>query len=629
MIDARKIKDMLNERAEQVCGLLLPSGFCKGHQWTVGDIKNTPPTDARKGGSLNIELSGSKVGVWCDFADNTHKGSNLLELWMAAKGCDFKQAITEAKAFLGIKDDGWRRAKAGKESRESSGPKRLEDEFVPLRDGGRVNKWLTETRKITAAALKAYRIGESKCGNYVVFPSYDHTGKLQSLKFRHIEDKSKMFVLPSGGPKMLFGIQAIDPKQGTLIITEGELDALAMWDYHNPAVSVPFGAKGLTQSGENPNDPWIEHDFDWMEQFVDVLLCLDNDKPGQEAVVAIAPRLGYARCRWVTFPEGHKDANECRTAGIHEDAIWDAIADSKNFDPQHLRRPSDFRKEVWEKFYPADGVEPGEDPPWNMPFKFRPAQLTIWQGFTKHGKTVCLSYLLCWFAHRYKKRSCIASMEIPARSTLQNMMRQSMGKRKPETEAEFNAALEWMDQHFWLYDKVGTASVDDLLAVFRYAAKKYGIKHFVLDSLMKLDVDEEEDRQVKGLLNKLCDFAKEMQVHVHLVCHSKKPDARHPEEKFWPGKYQVRGSAHIVDMAHNVICVWRNKGKEQRIEEALAAEDLARLEELKFEEDALFLVQAQREGDGDEPVKRLWYDAHESWQYRDEPILKERMRFVA
>ncbi len=628
-MDARQVKDMLNERAEEVCGLLLPAGFRKGHQWSVGDIKNTPPSSKKKGGSLNIELSGAKAGVWCDFADSSYKGSNLLDLWMAVRGCDFKQAITEAKQFLGIKDN-WRRTTAtpASDSKPTLSPKKLESEYVDLRKGSTVHQWLTETRKLSEEVLAAYKIGESKCGKYVVFPSYNADGKLEFLKFRNHQNKDEMFTLPKGGPKMLFGLQAVDPRQGLLILTEGELDAMAMWDYGHPAVSVPFGAKGITKSGENPNNPWIEHDYDWMEQFVDVLLCLDNDKPGQDATAAIAPRLGYERCRRITFPDGHKDANSCLVSGLHEDGIWDAIEKSENYDPPHLRLPSDFKKEVWEKFYPVDGVEPGEDPPWNMPFKFRPGQTTVWHGFTKHGKTACLSFMLGWFAYKYKIRSCIASMEIPAKNTLQNLTRQVTGKKKPESEEDFNEAFQWLDNHFFLYDVLGTAKADDMLAVWKYAAKKYGVQHFVADSLMKLDVEEDDDSAVKRVMNKICDFAKEFSVHVHFVCHDKKPDARHPMDKFWPGMYQVRGSAHIVDLPDNVIAVWRNKGKEHRVEEAIAAENEEMLEELKLEEDAMFLVQAQRAGNGEEPIKRLWYDAEESWQYRDEPALTERMVFA-
>ncbi len=37
-------------------------------------------------------------------------------------------------------------------------------------------------------------------------------------------------------------------------------------------------------------------------------------------------------------------------------------------------------------------------------------------------------------------------------------------------------------------------------------------------------------------------------------------------------------------------------------------------------EDAIFAVQKQRGGDGDEPVKRLWFDKEESWQYHEHHI---------
>jgi hypothetical protein len=43
------------------------------------------------------------------------------------------------------------------------------------------------------------------------------------------------------------------------------------------------------------------------------------------------------------------------------------------------------------------------------------------------------------------------------------------------------------------------------------------------------------------------------------------------------------------------------------------------IEKLRKTHDCMFIVQAQREGDGDLPVKRLWFDKDNSWQYFVQP----------
>jgi len=267
----------------------------------------------------------------------------------------------------------------------------------------------------------------------------------------------------------------------------------------------------------------------------------------------------------------------------------------------------------------------------------------VWQGYTKHGKTVGLNQVLLHAAVEYGAKSCVASMEIPGHRTLQNMGRQIMAQAKPTTEGEFNALIEWMDGFLWIYDCLGTANATGLLQTWEYVARKYGVRNFVADSLMKLDVDEEDNNAQKDLMNNLARFAVEFQAHVHLVAHSKKPTEKHPEEKGWPGKYHVRGSAHIVDLAHNTVCMWRNKKKATAILEA--DQTIARIVRKKQQapmnadtenldkiledtrakrataetlHDAMFVVQAQRGGNGEEGFKRLWFDNEESWQFYEE-----------
>lgn len=635
MKDAGQIKDMLNQRAEAVCSFLLPAGHRRGHQWTVGDIRNTPPKSKAQGGSLNIELDGGKVGVWADFADVGMRGGNLLDLWMKARQVDFKTALHEARDFLGIREDhGLQRPSQSVRKSTPPAPKATSDawalQFTPVNEGSVVWKWLTEKRGLQPQTIRAYQVGEKEvrqkegpARQCVVFPSYNPQGELVRVKFRDIAEKAYMPTYPRGGEFTLFGIQAIDPDDQQLYVTEGELDAMAMYDYGFAAVSVPYGAKGIGADGQNPNDPWIQHDFDWLEQFVDIVLALDCDKPGAEATAAIAPRLGLHRCRILEFPGGRKDANQCLLEKVSYCDLATAIADAADMDPAELKRPSDFRRLVWEEFYPTNGEPPGDPLPWAMPFRLRPSEVTLWHGYTKHGKTVCLSYLLAWLAKHRHRRNCVASMEIHAAKTVQNMMRQALGAPKPEHEKEFDAALSWMDRWTLIYDCLGEADPDTLFGCFSYAARKYGVSHFVIDSLMKIAMDEEDNKLMKEFMNRVCKFAQEHQVHVHLVAHDKKPDSRHPEEKYWPTKYQIRGTAHLADLSHNVVCVWRNKNKEATIKEAEATKDaqeaaMVRQDQEKVH-DAMLAVQAQRGGDGDEPEKRLWFDAHGSWQYSDDP----------
>ena len=614
-MDGNEVKQMLAQRAEEVCRHLLPGGKRIQGEWAIGDVRGNP------GKSLKVVLAGPKIGQWADFA-SVEKGSNLLELWIVCRNLDFREALTEAKDFLGVKDDAWKFLQ--KKPRQTTPIARPAQDFDPVKEGGAVWNWLTQERKITPEAIRAYKIGE-KQGEIVVFPYYSPNDELRMVKYRSIKDKSKTWTGPKGAGKCLFGLQAVDPGDTELFITEGELDAMVLWDLGFHATSVPFGAKWSESGRTDPNQEWIEAAFDWMADFIKVFLCLDSDEAGQRATADIIRKTGRARTYVIDWPDGVKDANEYLLAGYEGSDFYDSLyLNARDLDPPSLKRAGDYREAVWECFYPEGGVEPGDDPPWAIPIKFRPAEVTVWTGYSKNGKTVLLNHMLINFAD-LGSRVCLCSLEMKPEKNLQNIVRQSLGKQKPEDEKEFHEAMDWVHGYFWIYDKVGSVAHAELLDAFGYAAKKYGIKHFVIDSLMKLTVDEEDNTSQKEFMNCLCNFAVEYDCHVHLVAHSKKPSDRRPEIKYWPGKHDVRGSVHVTDLAHNVVCVWRNREKENRIndlrEEKAPQEEI---EGVKREHDAMFIVLAQRGGEGDEPLKKLWFDHEKSWQYWDNGLHSRR-----
>jgi len=62
----------------------------------------------------------------------------------------------------------------------------------------------------------------------------------------------------------------------------------------------------------------------------------------------------------------------------------------------------------------------------------------------------------------------------------------------------------------------------------------------------------------KNFVTRLCAIAKELNVHIHFVHHTKKPD----NENKPASRYDAKGSGSISDNIHNSIIVWSNKDKE-------------------------------------------------------------------
>lgn len=630
-MDAAEVKRLANDRAESLCEYLFPAGRLDGANFKVGSIEGD------KGESLVIGVKGSKVGVFKDFATG-EGGNNLVELWRRKRGLEFGAALKEVRDWLGVAPSPLVRRKAVEPRPRTGEPlKRLRYEEVV--EDGAVWRWLTEQRKLKPEVIRLYRLGQARFAlnkkgpdmiNFVIFPFFDGEGNLVRMKYRDIGDKRTTFQKPKldeaheyefGAPKLLFGMQAIPATTGRIGLTEGELDAMSLCQGGAlPSVSLPEGAQAVMDGKQSPHDQWLEHDHDWLETFTDIVLALDGDEPGRKAQEQILPRLGYSRCLEVLWPEGVKDANEALMGG--EVALDELVMNARDFTPDELKKPGEFAKDIWDEFYPEDSDKPkGDNLPWPLPFQFRPGEFGVWHGYNGHGKTMMMNHCMVDIA-KQGKRLCVASLEIPAAKTFRNMVRQCIGKRRPGQEWQLWKVLDWMDEHFIVYDRVGETDSQQLLEAFEYAFRKWGTRHFVLDSLMMLS-DVEQDDYVKQV--EVCKqfkaFAHEHSVCVHMVCHSKKPSEKRPAEKHAPLKYDISGSSGVPNVADFIIAVWRNIEKEQKLKEASywrnrgdfeKADKLSSNHEMDC--DAKFQCQKQRET-GEEPGRFLWFDA-ESWQFK-------------
>ena len=104
MSDAKRIKELLRERVAELAPYLFPNGKREGNHWCVGSINGEP------GRSFKICIAGPKAGLSGDFAGSGRHSRSLLDLWMAARNCDFPTALRQAAEWLGVSLNGNRDA---------------------------------------------------------------------------------------------------------------------------------------------------------------------------------------------------------------------------------------------------------------------------------------------------------------------------------------------------------------------------------------------------------------------------------------------------------------------------------------------------------------------------------------
>jgi twinkle protein len=259
----------------------------------------------------------------------------------------------------------------------------------------------------------------------------------------------------------------------------------------------------------------------------------------------------------------------------------------RNAENDNVRTVKDFKDEVIERMSGTKSI--GATMPWTKThehIKFRPSEVSMWTGFNGHKKSMVLGYISLDFL-RQNEPVCIASFEMKPSSTIKRMLCQAAGSLQP-TELALDKFIDYCDNKLWLYDKQGTITPEQLYGVIYYTAEKLGVKHFIIDSLMRVVAGEDDYNAQKNFVSKLCDIALETGIHIHFVHHNRKGDETKPA-----GRYGAKGSGSLSDNVHNAFEVHQRYRRDDEEENELP--------------DMYVICDKQREGEWQGRIA-LWFD---------------------
>ncbi|WP_353281931.1 AAA family ATPase [Wolbachia endosymbiont (group B) of Horisme vitalbata] len=261
-IEKERIKDQLLLSIRSCLSYLLPRGVFRGDKFYVGDVQGN------RGKSLVVELSGSKAGVWHDFA--TGEGGDIFDLWAAVTGkSHFTETIEDISKWLGY----------SKEHRTN--------EII----GQPTTSWnyYDENNQVIA---RVYR--------------YDTASEKRYLPF---DVKKSSFTTPEIRP--LYNIPGI-LKSDKVVFVEGEKCADALIEQGITATTAMSGA----------NAPIEKTDWSPLKG-KHVIIWPDNDVPGKKYAERVAKKLleiGVASLVTLKIPQDKPekwDAADCISEGIN------------------------------------------------------------------------------------------------------------------------------------------------------------------------------------------------------------------------------------------------------------------------------------------------------------------------
>lgn len=444
----------------------------------------------------------------------------------------------------------------------------------------RVLDWF-ENRKISASTLADFRIKAAPAwmpscetnGQKVLamqFP-YFFGGKVVNVKYR---TSDKRFRQEKNAQKCLYNYDGalaaanfLGKGKETLIITEGEMDVLALYEAgYRCVVSVPDGAP-------TPDAKTFASKFDFLETakpLLDicgkVVLAVDNDRPGVALRDELCRRIGVERCLKVFWPEGCKDANDVLVKHGRT-MLNQCIGEAQDFPIDGVKSGRD----LWDALFDlhAKPEQPGADIGWENAkgvFNVEPGQMTVVTGIPSHGKSTFIDALRVNLFRLHGWTSAAFSPENwPVQNhfaTLVEMYARQNFRQMTEDELHSFAASV-MDAFYFIQPErdEDMMTVDAILQRARALVYRYGIKVLVIDPWNEIehvfDKGQREDLYISAQLAKIRRFARMNGIHIFVIAHprqlEKDKDGSYPA----PTAYDIAGGAMWRNKADNILCVYR------------------------------------------------------------------------
>lgn len=433
-----------------------------------------------------------------------------------------------------------------------------------------VVEWF-KRRGIDEYTLKQNQIGYGqsfKDAKAIQFP-YFRNGEVVNIKHR---TKDKRFRQEKNAEKCLYRFDEIAKGGETLIITEGEVDALSFQAAgFNRVCSIPDGAPSAEAKEYRTKFDFLKSAEEIVAQYPKVIIATDGDEPGRVAEKELARRIGIEKCYRVEYPAGCKDANDVLVK-LGKDGVSALVNKAQQFPIEGVFSIGDLKGDL-EDLYDR-GVNRGYPTGWetlNDYYTVKPGELCIITGIPGSGKSEWLDALQVNLIASQDLRFAVCSPENwpperHAQKYLEKVISRPFGRHGFERErmhkSEIAAALQQIRKHVFFIMPPEMITIDVILEKTKQAIFRHGVNGLVIDPWNEIEHTMErgqrEDLYISQQLSKLRRFARKHQINVWLVAHPQKLQKDKDTGTYKPPTmYEISGGAQWRNKADVGICVHR------------------------------------------------------------------------
>lgn len=438
-------------------------------------------------------------------------------------------------------------------------PEKMEKFRLALLGSDTAREYLRIARNLTQETIEHFNLGYDSSRHAIAIPYYKN-GELINIKYRFIEpgDKPK-YIQEAGAESWLFNEQGIDAgaKKGGVLVTEGEFDCMSAWQVGIKNVVSPA-------SGKDSYGVWLE----LLYRVPKVYIAYDNDKPGREAGMVFAGRVGFEKCFDVVYPFGIKDANEYFMKHTREE-FYKLLTEARPFFRYQFKTINDILGDMMSGKDDRLTLEGLPD------VKIGQDWLIMISGDSNVGKT---SYALNLAQRLLEKQIPILVLPFERGSEV-------VGSRFIQTKFNLSDGdLAMAD--FELIDKIkkecvglplyfATPTAEETPELIKKARKILNTKVVIVDHLdyMVRKSQKREDVEIANTLQQLKTVAIENKIILFIVHHIRKIHAPGSTQQRSPGLHDMKGSSSTFQDPECVVMlstpeegkllvdVKKNKGK--------------------------------------------------------------------
>ena len=427
---------------------------------------------------------------------------------------------------------------------------------------------LQDISNYDSAGVRERGLTKTACDEYDMKVSYDSNGtvnahyypytvkgKIVAYKKRTLPKEFRVVGDLKNAKLELFGQSKFQPGGFKVIITEGELDAIAVqqamlnkYKKVYPVVSLPSSS----------NMKILVANRDWLRSFKEVILMFDQDDAGEKAVAEAAKIIGWDKTKVASLSSN----DPCDALIANPSEIISSVFSARSYTPAAIVRG----EAIWEAYVERKSVK-------SVPYPkcleglndkldgMRKGEIVLFTSGTGSGKSTMIKEIILELEDNTDESIGLVSLEESIGDSAEKFIKM-FTPADPTVEQERKAFERvFGNERLILLDHNGAVSDSSLIDQIENLCL-LGCQYIILDHIT-IAVSEGADGKtgneaIDSVMSDLLKIVKKHNVWLGLISHLRKSQGKSFEEGHLSSIDDIKGSGSIKQISFDIITFSRN-----------------------------------------------------------------------